>query len=114
MAGYRRARGGGMPSFRNEGEETYRYLVATDLTWRTTDIVQAHTLRWLVEVFIEDWKSNEGWGKLTKQTDPGGSSQSLILSLLVDHCQSQWQGFQIGLYLLTRERDHSFSRTFWA
>ena len=79
-----------------EGEETYRYLVATDLTWRTIDIVQAHTIRWLVEVFIaagpealarrEDWKSNEGWGKLTKQTGPDGSSRSLILSLLVDHC----------------------------
>jgi len=69
-----------------EGEETNRYLVATDLTWRTIDIVQAHTLRWLVEVFIEDWKSNEGWGKLTKQTGPDGSSRSLILSLLVDHC----------------------------
>lgn len=25
-----------------------RYLVATDLTWRTLDIVQAYTLRWLV------------------------------------------------------------------
>ena len=69
-----------------EGEETYRYLVASDLTWRTLDIVQAYTLRWLVEVFIEDWKSNEGWGTLTKQTGPDGSSQSLILSLLVDHC----------------------------
>ena len=69
-----------------EGEETYRYLVANDLTWRTVDIVQAYTLRWLVEVFIEDWKSNEGWGSLTQQTGPDGSSRSLILSLLVDHC----------------------------
>ncbi len=69
-----------------EGEENYRYLVAKDLTWRTIDIVQAHTLRWLVEVFIEDWKSNEGWGSLTKQTGKDGSSRSLILSLLVDHC----------------------------
>ena len=69
-----------------EGEEIYPYLVASDLTWRTVDIVQAYTLRWLVEVFIEDWKSNEGWGTLTKQTGPDGSSQSLILSLLVDHC----------------------------
>jgi hypothetical protein len=42
-----------------EGEESYRYLVASDLTWRTLDIVQAHTLRWLVEVFIQDWKSHE-------------------------------------------------------
>jgi hypothetical protein len=69
-----------------EQEESYRYLIARDLTWRTIDIVQAHTLRWLVEVFIEDWKSHEGWGTLTKQTGPDGSSQSLILSLLVDHC----------------------------
>jgi len=73
-------------ALKHEGEEDYRYLVAKDLTWRTTDIVQAHTLRWLVEVFIEDWKSNEGWGTLTKQTGKDGSSRSLILSLLVDHC----------------------------
>ena len=44
-----------------EGEESYRSLMASDLTWRTLDIVQAHTLRWLVEVFIQDWKSHEGW-----------------------------------------------------
>lgn len=69
-----------------EGEEEYRYLIAADLTWRTLDIVQAHTLRWLVEVFIEDWKSHEGWGRLTKQTGEEGSSRSLILSLLTDHC----------------------------
>lgn len=69
-----------------EGEEDYRYLVAKDLTWRTIDVVQAHTIRWLVEVFVEDWKSNEGWASLTKQTGPDGSSRSLILSLLVDHC----------------------------
>src|SRR5262252_4713200 len=35
-----------------EGEDTYRYLIASDLTWRTLDIVQGQTLRWLVEVFI--------------------------------------------------------------
>jgi len=28
-----------------EGEESYRYLIASALTWRTLDIVQAHTLR---------------------------------------------------------------------
>jgi hypothetical protein len=38
-----------------EGESEYRYLVATDMTWRTIDIIQAYTLRWLVEVFFEDW-----------------------------------------------------------
>lgn len=69
-----------------EGESEYRYLVATDMTWRAMDIIQAYTLRWLVEVFIQDWKSYEGWGQLTKQTGTDGSSRSLILSLLVDHC----------------------------
>lgn len=68
------------------GEEDYRYLLASDLTWRTQDIVQAFTLRWLVEVFVQDWKTYEGWGALTKQPGEEGSSRSLILSLLVDHC----------------------------
>ena len=36
------------------GEEDYRYLLASDLTWRTQDIVQAFTGRWLVEVFVQD------------------------------------------------------------
>jgi hypothetical protein len=69
-----------------EGETEYRYIVASDMSWRTLDIVQAYTLRWLVEVFFQDWKANEGWGKLTKQPGEEGSSRSLILSLLVDHC----------------------------
>jgi hypothetical protein len=68
------------------GEEEYRYLVASDMSWRHLDIAQAHTLRWLVEVFIQDWKSYEGWGQLTKQPDEEGSRRSLILSLLCDHC----------------------------
>ena len=46
---------------------TYRYLMASDLTWRTLDIVQGHSLRWLVEVFVQDWKGHEGWAQLTKQ-----------------------------------------------
>ncbi len=68
------------------GEQDYRYLVATDLTWRTLDIVQAYTLRWLVEVFFEDWKSYEGWAQLAKQTGEDGSSRGLTLSLLLDLC----------------------------
>jgi hypothetical protein len=66
-------------------EETYRYLIASDLSWRTLDIVQGHTLRWLVEVFIQDWKSYEGWSQLTKQPGDEGARHSVILSLLVDH-----------------------------
>src|SRR2546428_3266675 len=68
-----------------EGEETYRYLIASDLSWRTLDIVQGQTLRWLVEVFIQDWKSHEGWSQLTKQPGEEGARHSVILSLLVDH-----------------------------
>jgi hypothetical protein len=68
-----------------EGEETSRYLMASDLTWRTLDIVQGHTLRWLVEVFVQDWKSPEGWSQLTKQPGEEGAHRSVILSLLVDH-----------------------------
>jgi hypothetical protein len=67
------------------GEDTYRYLIASDLTWRTLDIVQGQTLRWLVEVFIQDWKSYEGWSQLTKQPGEEGARKSVILSLLVDH-----------------------------
>jgi len=68
-----------------QGEDTYRYLIASDLTWRTLDIVQGQTLRWLVEVFIQDWKSYEGWSQLTKQPGAEGARHSVILSLLVDH-----------------------------
>jgi hypothetical protein len=69
-----------------EGEEEYRYIVASNLSWRTLDIVEAYTFRWLVEVFFEDWKGNEGWVNLTKHQGEDGSNRSLILSLLVDHC----------------------------
>ncbi len=72
-------------AIRYEEEETYRYLIASDLSWRTLDIVQGHSLRWLVEVFIQDWKSHEGWSQLTKQPGEEGARQSVILSLLVDH-----------------------------
>jgi hypothetical protein len=69
-----------------EGEDSYRYLLASDLTWRTLDIVQGYPLRWLVEVFVQDWKSHEGWKPLTKQPGHEGACRSVILSLLVDHC----------------------------
>jgi hypothetical protein len=68
------------------GESEYRYLVATDLTWRTIDIIQAYSIRWIVEVFIEDWKSYEGWAQLAKQPGFEGTSHGLSLSLLLDLC----------------------------
>jgi hypothetical protein len=42
-----------------EGEDTYRYLMASDLSWRTLDIVQAHTLRWQVEISQPHYGSRE-------------------------------------------------------
>lgn len=67
-------------------QEEYRYLVASDLTWRTDDIVKAYTFRWLVETVIEDLKVHGGWGKATKQPGVEGSRRVLILSRLCDHC----------------------------
>lgn len=68
-----------------ENEEEYRYLVASDLSWRFTDIARIYTLRWLVEVFIQDWKAHCGWNKLSKQQGVEGSERGLIVSLLCDH-----------------------------
>src|SRR5262249_8506542 len=72
-------------AFKIEKEKTNGYLFASNLSWRTLDIVQGHTPRWLVEVFIQDWKSYEGWSQLTKQPGAEGARHSVILSLLVDH-----------------------------
>jgi hypothetical protein len=38
-----------------------------------------------MEVFVQDWKSHEGWSPLTKQPGEEGARRSVILSLLVDH-----------------------------
>jgi hypothetical protein len=38
-------------------EATSRSLMASDRSWRTLAMVQGHTLRWLVEVFMQDWTS---------------------------------------------------------
>jgi hypothetical protein len=46
-------------AIKDEGEEPYRYLMASDLTWRTRDIVQGHTLRWLVEISQPYYGSRE-------------------------------------------------------
>ena len=69
-----------------EDEEEYRYLFATDLSWEAETIIQTYALRWLVEVFFQDWKSYEGWGQLSKHTGCDGSYRGVILSLMLDHC----------------------------
>ncbi|MBF0363769.1 MAG: transposase [Oligoflexia bacterium] len=67
-----------------EGEDDYRYIVASDLNWRMNDIVETYSLRWLIEVFFQDWKTYEGWRELELQYVEG-SEQAVILSLLFDY-----------------------------
>ncbi len=68
-----------------EDEEEYRYLVASDMSWHHVDIARLYSLRWLVEVFIQDWKAHGGWNRLSKQRGEKGSKRGLILSLLCEH-----------------------------
>ncbi len=69
-------------------ESDYRYLIASDMSWRDIDIIKAYVLRWLVWVFIQAWKSYEGWNQLAKQRGIEGSDRRVILSLLCDHALS--------------------------
>jgi len=66
-------------------EDEYRYLIARDMTWGDIDIIKAFAFRWLVEVFIQDWKQYEGWNQLAKQPGVDGSNRGVTLSLLSDH-----------------------------
>jgi len=68
-----------------EDEDEYRYLIARDMTWLASDIIKAFAFRWLVEVFIQDWKQYEGWNQMAKQPGVAGSNRGVILSLLSDH-----------------------------
>jgi len=68
-----------------EGQEEYRYLIASDMSWRAIDIASAYTLRGLIEVFFEDWKLYEGWGRFALQYDEEGYCFGLALSLLSDY-----------------------------
>tara|TARA_B100000949_G_scaffold161745_1_gene142511 strand:- start:615 stop:1061 length:447 start_codon:yes stop_codon:yes gene_type:complete len=38
------------------------------------------------QVFIQDWKSYEGWCQLAKQPGETGTRRGVVLSLLTDHC----------------------------
>src|SRR5690606_19045452 len=68
-----------------EGEDEYRYLAATNLTWRSLDVARRYANRWLIEVFNQDWKSYGGWGKAACQQGEDGARQGVHLSLLLDH-----------------------------
>jgi len=71
-------------ALRYSEQDEFTYVCAAELTWRTMDILETWTLRWLVEVLIEDFKEYEGWGQLAKQQGAEGSSRGLVLSLLCD------------------------------
>jgi Archaeal putative transposase ISC1217 len=73
-------------AYKYQGEAAFRYVFATDMSWTPHSIIATYSIRWLVEVFISDWKKFEGWAVLTKHIGFEGSNMSLILSLLFDHC----------------------------
>lgn len=73
-------------ALKTEAEEDLRFLLASEMSWRTIDIIQTWMLRWLIEVFIQDFKGYEGWGQLAKQVGVDGSRRGLTLSLLCDLC----------------------------
>jgi hypothetical protein len=68
-----------------EDETDYRFIVARDLSWRHMDVMRTYTLRWLVEVFIADWKAHGGWNTLSKQQGDDSATNGVTLSLLCDH-----------------------------
>ena len=68
-----------------DNETEYRYITATDLTWRGLDVVRAYSKRWLIEVFFQDWKAYDGRGKSACHRGIDGARRGVILSLLVDH-----------------------------
>jgi hypothetical protein len=69
-----------------DGEKEYRYLMATNLSWNMKEVMSAFSVRWLIEVFFEDWSGHHGFCSLAKQCGEEGSLRPLILSLLFDHC----------------------------
>jgi hypothetical protein len=48
-------------------------------------MVQGHSLRWLVAVFMQAWQSSEGWSPWTQPPGEEGARHSVLLSLLVAH-----------------------------
>jgi len=72
-------------AFKYKGEERYRYLVASDLSWHTRDIIRTYAWRWLVEVEIEDTQLFCGYGQLSMQQGAEGARRGMLLSLLFGH-----------------------------
>ena len=80
-----------------DNESEYRYLIANDTTWFDSDVIKAYAFRWLVEVFIQDWKSHEGWDQLAMQRGMDGAERGIIISLLTDHAL-HFHDDQLDLY----------------
>lgn len=72
--------------YKFKGNNNLRYIFASDMTWGVKEVVYLYSLRWLVEVFIQDWKQCEGFGQLAKHIGEDGASKGVFLSLLFDHC----------------------------
>ncbi len=68
-----------------EDEKEYRYLLISDMTRLAVDVIKTFAIRWLVEVFFQDWKSYEGWDQMAMQPGIDGADRSVTLSLLCDH-----------------------------
>jgi hypothetical protein len=63
-------------------EETYRSLIASDLSWRTLDIVQGHSLRGLVELRHWELKSGLSLGEHQVSGDTNRSEKSVGIAVL--------------------------------
>jgi hypothetical protein len=59
--------------------------MASDLTWRTREMVQGHTRRWRVEGWVQAWKSPAGSSQWTKPPGEQGARRRVILRLLGEH-----------------------------
>ena len=57
-------------------EAQYRYWVATDLSWRTLDIVGCHTFRWRLDVFFADWTA--GRRRISTRVAPGPAARPCL------------------------------------
>ena len=71
-------------AIRYDANSPWQYLFGTDISWTAKSIIQAYSLRWLVEVFFEDWKQYDGWGEGALQRSNEGAVRGVFLSLLTD------------------------------
>ncbi len=70
-------------------QNEYRYLVASELSWRTLDIVQAHTLRWLVELIFKACKNSLNANQISS------ADKNIIESLLLASLAAQLSTYTI-------------------